>query len=172
MTSERKMKAKIKGEKSLKVFVRTATVDDVPNFLKRLRKADRKEILNNSGLLPKQSLIRGINLSKKSFSIVEQGRVLGMFGVATIRSTPNGKIGSPWMVGSDELFKRHVRRFLSEYQEWIAEISRDYYLLENYVFAENTTHIRWIKWAGFELTELIEEFGRGQVPFWHFEMRC
>lgn len=153
--------------------VRIAVLDDVDNLDTRLRSVDRTEIRKNSGLTGAQAL-RGAFASpgpKKIYSIDYAGRVLGMFGVRVTRVTPYDRIGAPWMVCSDELLEKYRRRFLKEYPIWIADLSEGYTLLENYVYAKNEGHIRWIRWAGFELVEYIEEYGIGKTPFWRFQRR-
>jgi hypothetical protein len=154
-----------------KASVRRATIADAKRLGKRLRRPDRKEILSNSGRRPLNALEKNIATSKKAFAIDDEGRILGLFGVIDAVSSVSGRVvGRPWLIGSEELFRRYRRRFLTEYPEWLSTISEGYDVLENYVLEENTAHIKWLKWAGFEFKELHQGFGSGRANFWRFEL--
>ena len=156
-----------------KAVVRKASEGDVANLVTRIRAADKTEILKNSGSSPEDALNAAFQYSgpKKIFAVEESTKVLSLFGVYLIKNTGNERVGAPWMLCSDELFRKYRRRYIREYPIWIKELSEGYTLLENYVYAANEAHLKWIKWAGFDLVELIPDFGVGRVPFWRFQMR-
>jgi len=151
--------------------VREGTVHDAKKLASNLREADRREIEYKSGLSPAIVLTAPFarRTPRKVFSIVRDAQVLGMFGVSMIGLHPqHGPVGTPWLVGTDELTERYARRFIREAPLWLEEISRGYGLLENYAYAGNRLHIRWLKKLGFELVERIEQFGIAGKPFYRF----
>lgn len=92
-----------------------------------------------------------------------------MFGVTKIASVPG--LGAPWMLASDELFDKHWRRFVREGKVWIGRLSSGYEVLENYAYAGNESHIRWLRSVGFDLVTLVP-YGAAQKPFWRFRKIC
>jgi hypothetical protein len=95
------------------------------------------------------------------------GRVVCMFGVAPVNLL--GDTGVPWLLGSDDI-ERHAVTFLRGSKRYIAEMSRDYRLLTNYVDARNTLSIRWLKWLRFDILA-AEPYGPFGLPFHRFELR-
>jgi hypothetical protein len=53
-------------------------------------------------------------------------------------------------------------------KHWIDALAQGYSRLENLVYAGNDVHVRWIQRVGFELVELLPEFGPYKQPFWRF----
>ena len=152
------------------VKVRRSREGDVKSLCKRLRSADRIELRVSKGPLIRKALERGVMNSERCFSIDDSGRVIGMFGVTPYRIEGRLRVGAPWMVGSDELFNLYTRRFLREYPIWLERLCEGYDVLENFVYSGNEKHIRWLKFAGFELVELVECYGVGREPFWRFRI--
>lgn len=152
--------------------MRGAREADLRQMCARLRPEDRRELRYFSGLSANRALDRALANSKKAYAIDDSGRILGLFGVTTVpRDSAATVYGAPWMVCSQELVTLHTARFLREYPQWLAEISKGYKVLENYALAANETHLRWITWAGFEFVELIRDYGPFHQPFWRFQMR-
>ena len=155
------------------VLNREATRSDAISLSKVLRKADREEIRACSDLSVKDELLRPFDSKKehKIRSIVsDQEELLGIYGISTQRIVPK-KVGVPWMLATDNLFQNHKYSFMRVARAWLDEISQGYDVLENYAYANNTVHIEWIKAIGFDLVELVPQWGVRRKPFWHFRMQ-
>jgi len=86
-----------------------------------------------------------------------------MFGVV-----PEGKFGTVWLLGTDEIFTHASRDFLRLSKEWLSEVSAPFESVGNLVDARNTVHIRWLEWLGFEFIGVQSEFGVEKRPFLEF----
>lgn len=148
--------------------VRQATIEDVKDIAPRLRQSDVDEIKACSGNTPLDSLTKALELPSLGMWVgVYKGRAEVIFGCS---HTPDQSIGVPWMVSTD-VVRKSPRGFLQLSKRWLAGFSRQYPVLKNFVAAKNELHVRWLKWMGFEFTQLHEEHGVGKEPFWEFEMR-
>lgn len=146
-------------------YYRPATVDDVYDLAPRLRQADKDEVKASSNLDALGALLISMECSEETNSIIApDGEVIGMFGVAP---TPDPMLGVPWMLASDRL--PEVRKeFIPQSLEWVKEINARYPILYNYVAKDNTVAKRWLRYLGFNFTQLVEKFGHGQKPFYEF----
>jgi len=144
-----------------KLRVQRATRHHAKSLAKHLRLADREEIRAFSGMSPRAQLMQS-TATHSSDGVV--------FGIRTTRKESAGLVGAPWLLGSDELVDVHRREFISRSREWLLKLSEGYFLLENYVYAKNIAHIRWLQRMGFEFVRLIPEFGVSREPFWQFQM--
>jgi hypothetical protein len=139
---------------------RPSELADVKILSSKLRKADLQEIEASTGEDPYWALLRGFT-NDECFTMLGNDSVIGMFGVS--------KSGAIWMMCSDELSRFSVR-FLRESLDVLNLLQETYPTLWNFVDARNELHIRWLKWLGFEFTELVEH-GVKKLPFWKFK-RC
>lgn len=136
---------------------------DVEYLHTRLRKADKQEILANSGQLPYHALLRGFFQSEVCFTIVDTKDVpVGMFGV--------GKEGAIWLLASDDIYRIRFS-FLRESRKVINFLNKKYPKLWNYVDCRNDLHIRWLKWCGFTFLQKVP-YGVLQKPFYEFIKIC
>jgi hypothetical protein len=119
-----------------------------------LRDADLVE-LNAHGIDPLSSLTGGHEHSKPCYTIVHEGKPIGMFGVRPMPETPN--VGLVWLLGSDEIADIRIQ-FLRESRMWLKTIGEDYDLLCNCVHEANTLHHRWLKFLGFRFLNHISPF--------------
>jgi hypothetical protein len=106
-------------------------------------------------------------MSDPCYAVVDgRDEPLALFGVAPdLRSR---EIGLVWMLGSDEL-SRYPLYVLRNSRAWIDRLHERYPVLWNCVDTRNTTHIRWLRWCGFKLVRLIEQYGVERRPFYEFE---
>lgn len=145
-------------------FYRTALREDIPELARTMREQDRVEIWHSHGLAPLEALEFSFDLAVENNSIIsDEGKVIGMFGVGEV--APN--IGIPWLLGSDELPKI-AREFIPESRKWIERVHERHDLLYNYVYAENSVSIRWLKWLGFSFIRRIDDWGANPAPFYEF----
>jgi hypothetical protein len=143
---------------------RKSVFSDVEYLADNLRDADEKELKASSGLEPLEALSLSFQISHECNTIVtDEGTVVGIFGLARINDT----MGCPWLMGTD-LIKDIRSEFLRGSKDWIIEKNKEYQVLTNFVHAENTTAIRWLKYLGFSFPRLVEEYGVGKEPFYEF----
>jgi hypothetical protein len=146
-------------------YYRPSILDDVYDLAPRLRQADKDEVKASSNLDPLQALLISMQCSEETNSMIaSDGEVVGMFGVAP---TPDPMLGIPWMLASDRL-PELTREFIPQSLEWVIETNNKYPILYNYVAKDNKKAIRWLKYLGFNFTQLVEKFGHGQKPFYEF----
>lgn len=138
------------------------TLADIQILADNLREADLLEI-THLGYTPYEGLSMSFQLSEVCYTCYLGEELLCVFGVC-----PQDGFATPWMMGTPAMSK--VKR---ETLTWAAavmtQLSKKYPLLLNYVWAGNTTHIRWIKWLGFEFTG--EQFQRNGETFLQFKSR-
>lgn len=146
-------------------YYRPATLDDAYDLAPKLRKVDVQEVKDSSGVDPLQALLISVTASSEAYSIIAaDGEVIGMFGVSP---TADPEMGVPWLLCSDRL--PEVRKeFIPQSAEWVIEVNKKFPVLFNYVAKDNKVAIRWLRHLGFTFTQLIENFGVGQKPFYEF----
>lgn len=149
------------------ISIRKSSVEDAIELAPRLRIEDRREIelrfaVSPESMLPLMIMSRS---NRKAFTIRWGAEAHGIFGVDEIS---NG-LGCPWFLSSRSLIENHKKRFVSESRHWLLELESGYATFENFILAENLTHIRWIQSLGFKLIEHHEDYGAAKVPFWKFQ---
>lgn len=143
---------------------RPAIIMDCDDLAPRMREQDAKEVWHSHGLTPLEALVFSFQRAEESYSIIsDDGQVIGMFGVGRVTSN----IGVPWLLASDELPKV-AKEFIPQSKEWIDRVHERYDLLFNFVYAKNTTSIRWLKWLGFSFIRRVDDFGVHPAPFIEF----
>jgi hypothetical protein len=121
-----------------------------------------------SALLPRELLRQSLTASRAAWTVLCGGEVAAMFGVA-YRSLVSD-VGVPWLLSSalvDRIwlsFARHSRTF-AHYMLSLFPV------LENYVDAEYSRCIAWLRWCGFTLDGAPVAMGRMGAPFYRFWMR-
>lgn len=96
------------------------------------------------------------------------GEVAAIMGVAPL-SVMSG-IGSPWMMGTP-LLDRHSRVLVRMTPSYIARMLRAFPHLVNFVHADNTTSVRWLRRLGFTM-HAPEPYGQAGELFHKFEMKA
>lgn len=145
-------------------YYRPATFQDCRELAPSLREQDAKEVMASDGLTPLRALQHSYNSSApECFSIIhEDGDIVGMFGLSN-----SGHFASPWLLGSHKL-PETKKVMLPVSAKWVEEKNDQYPLLLNYVHAENTVSMRWLKALGFKFIKLDKEYGVGKQPFYQF----
>lgn len=142
-------------------YYRPASFEDIDILHHAIREQDRTEIWHSHGMTPYEGLRFSLERAVEAHSIIsDEGNVIGMFGVG--EHSP--RIGIPWLLASDELPKV-AKQFIPESKKWIESLPYD--LLFNYVYANNTTSIRWLKWLSFKFIRKVE-FGVNPTTFIEF----
>lgn len=119
--------------------------EDVEGLAPRLRESDLVEIYLASGLNAKEGLSLSVNNSSACFSLSFENQVAALFGVAK-SSAPD--IGIIWLLGSDDL-TRCKKVLVADGRRWVAEFSRHYAALKNYISAANLSTLEWLEAIGF-----------------------
>lgn len=132
------------------IRVRRASADDARALAPRLREADRVEVLA-AGVQPLDALLGGLERATWAYSIVVDGEVAAILGVAPMGALL-GDSGIPWLLGSD-LALRHWRRLCKSGPFWIERMHESYAHLVNMVHARNVLAIKWLRYAGFVVHE-------------------
>lgn len=157
------------------------------DIIPRLRQADIDEIWAMEGMEPKLAVAYSIACADPGWAAELDGRTEAVFGIgpaqavassdardtsASMRVGPvgetldGGRIGRPWLVGSDEI-EKHPITFYRMSRGIIGEMKTRYAMLENWVDARNKLSIRWLEWGGFHI-EPAENTGYENIPFHRF----
>jgi len=151
----------------MRVLIVKASHEHIGLIADSVRDSDREEL----HAIACVSSLDGLRLSLESSSVAWTGSINGspvcMFGVSPEGVLPG--VGVPWLIGTDDLTS-HSMAFLRRCRPYLAEMFKEYVVLENYVDARNLTAIQWLKWLGFRLDE-PRPAGPFGLPFHRFEMR-
>lgn len=133
-----------------------------------LRRQDVEELqaLGHDDL--EQPIRDGVKISSWSYTILIEGRVAAIFGVAPLGSLLDSR-GVPWALGTDLMWpnRRALARMARGY---IAAMLREFPHLLNIVHAKNTAATAWLARCGFVL-QPPQPIGPHGELFHVFEMR-
>lgn len=132
------------------IFVRRAHARDAACIAEGLREADRAE-LRAAGYrdeIHRLAIERSIAVSVHAWTAEVNGRPGVVFGVRAEGDTLFSQVGIPWALGTDAVTANR-RALVVLPPGYIREMLRAFPTLTNYVHAENTQAIRWLKRAGF-----------------------
>lgn len=142
--------------------VRLATLEDVHSLAPRLREADLREIEANGRETALESLLAGFNSPDPTYVAVDENDVPHIiFGT---HPSPEEFLGIVWMMATDSI-KDHWVQVLRETKPWVNKLRGRYKLLANAVHKDNTLHIKWLRWAGFNF---LQEFTVNGHTFYEF----
>ena len=145
----------------MEMTVRAATEADALSLADRLRAADLKEIEAQGGTA-RESLLRGVRSPDPTYVAVDSEDTPHIiFGTAPSH-TP--VLGFVWMMATPAIRRCWVR-LLRETPQWIDLMAEPYEALANAVHADNSVHIRWLKWAGFVFLRKINLSGEDFYEF-------
>lgn len=152
-----------------KYEIHQASGEHVGHVAHNMRKEDQDEIYFSSGMSPFQALERGLRDSDQSYTVIFEDEPVMMFGVA--RSSMLEDRGTVWMLSTDRFDElRHHLTDMELIQAMITHLARDYSVLENWVHADNTPSLRWLRFLGFTIEEATP-MGLFGKPFHHFWLR-
>ena len=144
-----------------------ATMEHAEDMLPRVRQADIEEFYATAKWSPEMTLRFAIKHSTHRWAGIVDGQVVAIFG-ASLASILTGT-GIPWLISSNEV-ERYQMTFLRHSRPLLAEMLKEYRLLENYADARNVKACCWLRWMGFKFDE-ARPFGALGLPFHRFEMR-
>jgi Type II secretory pathway, pullulanase PulA and related glycosidases len=150
---------------AVKIEIVPARALHIRTIAKRMRQADRDEVLASSGKTPLEALRYSMRKSAFSWAVLVNGRPEVMFGVCNMSVLTD--TGIPWLLGTDAI-DRHYVAFLRQSAGCLAQLSARYPILRNFVDDRNVVSIRWLRWLGFTISEPVHLNGH---DFRMFELR-
>lgn len=111
------------------------------------------------------ALLVGLNSSVEVFTGTVDGEPVCMFGY----SLPCliGDEAEPWLLGTDEM-ARHATAFLRRNRPFIADLRKRFRRLSGWVYEQNHSSVRWLRWLGFTVRPEVRIIGG--IPFRPFEL--
>jgi len=133
-----------------------------------LRTADMQELYRSTGNpSAKENLLNSLRASYTAKTAFVDNEPVAMFGVAlTDVFTLEGCI---WLLATEKAADYWLS-FGKISREFIDKAKDSHSRLFNYVDAENTISINWLKWLGFNIHE-PQPYGFSRTPFHYFEWR-
>jgi hypothetical protein len=142
--------------------IRRATEADAISLAPRLREADLEELQASGDHDPEESLLLGVREGDCYVCAdIESGLPHVIFGTMETEVPFKGLI---WMMASPAL-KTYWIQLLRDTRPVIDNLRGHYKILTNAVYAKNTVHIRWLRWAGFTF---LREFKVEGNSFYEF----
>ncbi len=143
--------------------LRKANIKDFKYVSDNMRVMDRIEAYYQTGLTPEDALSYTYLGSETNMAIADDNdQPIGLCGVQ--------RDGCIWMVATDKLFenKKYKLQLVRQGRKWVDNLLESYKILYNYVYAENTSAIKWLKTLGFTFINLHESYGQQKKPFYEF----
>jgi hypothetical protein len=140
-----------------------ATMEHVRSI--NLRPGDLREI-KVLGLTMPEAFAISTRRDVWSHTYLIDGEIAAMVGLAA--NSILGGWGSPWLVTGTPV-DRHARLFLKETRAGVERMKAVFPRLSNYVHADYTQTVRWLRWLGFSIGA-PEPRGPLGAPFCLFSM--
>jgi ribosomal protein S18 acetylase RimI-like enzyme len=151
------------------IVLRAPRAGDAEELAANLRAQDRAELVACGESDAVAAIKDGIEASVLCWTIDVGGRVAAVLGLTPLEGLL-GDIGVPWMLGTD-LVRRHRGALVRLAPAYIARMLAAYPHLLNFVHAENSVAIRWLRSMGFELQPAIP-YGPLGAPFHRFDLKA
>lgn len=147
---------------------REPIASDIDVLVAKLRAADLAE-LHAAGQSDAREVIEdSLRLSTQSWAALVDGELALLMGVAPLGGLLFADAGVPWLLGTDLVLSHH-RALMRRCPVYIARMLRAYPRLVNFVHAENTAAVRWLRHTGFRL-DAPAPHGPKLALFRRFEM--
>ena len=143
--------------------IRKSNLSDLTYVCNHLRILDKIEAWYQTGQQPEEAVKLTYLAADRNLAIAgDNDQPMGLCGVL--------KDGIIWMVATDELMSKRSYRIqlIREGRKWVDNLLKTYEVLYNYVYAENTSAIKWLKALGFTFIKLHPEYGHLKKPFYEF----
>ena len=145
--------------------IEPAAPEHVAPIAEYMREADRKEVWASHKHTPKEALEASLAASTLAWTCIVDGTPAFMWGVAR-RGSLLSTTGAPWLLGTSAMW-RVQREFLRQCPAYVAAMQAAFPRLENFVHAENSLSLRWLRWLGFAI-ETGEPWLFGGEQFYKF----
>lgn len=146
-----------------RLTIREATVDDAVYLAPRLRKVDLMEAERAGISDVTESLAEAVTGGGMTLTVEDPDGVPQAIGGLN-RDFDNPHVATIWFVTTDDFVRKHRSEFLRRIRPILADITSPYEYVWNTVDATNSVHIRWLQWAGFNLSEPTSRYP-GDHPF-------
>ena len=144
-------------------YLRKSKLEDFKFVVENMREMDRLESYYQTDMTPEDALSVTFLGSQINMTIAsDDDQPIGLCGVF--------KDGCIWCIATDELFdnKKYRIQLIRQGRKWVDKLLESYKILYNYVYAENTSAIKWLKALGFTFVNLHESYGQQKKPFYEF----
>lgn len=144
-------------------YLRKASLKDFKYVVSNMRVMDKIEAKYQTGLEPELALSYTFLGSQVNMAIADDNdQPIGLCGVI--------QDGCIWCVATDGLYsnKKYRIQLIRQGRVWVDNLLESYKILYNYVYAENTSAIKWLKALGFTFVNYHKEYGKEQKPFYEF----
>ena len=144
-------------------YLRKSKLEDFKFVVENMREMDRLETYYQTDMTPEDALSVTFLGSQINMTIAsDKDEPIGLCGVF--------KDGCIWCIATDELFnnKKYRIQLIRQGREWVDKLLESYKILYNYVYAENTSAIKWLKALGITFVNLHESYGQQKKPFYEF----
>ena len=144
-------------------YLRKATLKDFKYVVDNMRVMDKIEAHYQTGMNPEDALSFTYMGSEINMAIAnDNDEPIGLCGVQND--------GCIWCVATDDLYdnKKYRIQLIRQGRDWVDNLLGSYKILYNYVYAENSSAIKWLKALGFTFVNYHKEFGKEQKPFYEF----
>lgn len=150
----------------MKVTIKRLEEEDLMVMAREMRDIDRLEAeAMSGGLDPAEALMRAGSISTRGRAGYADDQLIAVWGIAA--PTLLSSKGSPWLIASDAVYDKDVRRaFLRHSKREFSTLIDGYRHLSNFVHQDNCLSIRWLKWLGFDFNGFQTMIG-GE-PFVYF----
>ena len=145
---------------------RTPHACDILRLAVNLRQADRDELAACDHFDAFAAVEHSVRHSTLCWAVCAPGELLAVFGVCPLAGHPG--VGTPWLLAT-EAAAHHVRPLIELPGPYIARMLDAFPRLVNFVHADNTRSIRWLRRLGFSVDQSAP-FGPNGAPFHRFEM--
>lgn len=145
------------------MYLRKSKLEDFKYVVENMRQIDRLESNYQTDMTPEDALSFTFLESELKMTIAsDDDKSIGLCGVF--------KDGCIWCISTDEMFsnKKYRIQLIRQGRVWVDNLLESYKILYNYVYAENTSAIKWLKALGFTFVKLHENYGQQKKPFYEF----
>ncbi len=153
----------------MQVVDRNPTVEDILHVATHMRAADIAECMALGERDLVDVLTDGVRRSVWSRAVLIDGEPVCILGVAPHGALLTATTGVPWMLGTD-LIPQNRRALIRNAPLYIDDMLRTFSHLLNFVHADNTLAVRWLRRVGFTMHD-AQPVGVNGALFHRFEMR-
>lgn len=148
------------------ISVRETVKKDISVVACKLRESDVKEVARATGQTPVQALTTGFEIEGHCWTMLVDDEPEAIFGLAEYGKGKH----RPWFLTSDEPVK-HKQEFMRVSIDMVKQFKKLSSFMENYVDAENTVAVEWLKKIGFHVEDKPVIIGVVGSLFYRFSWR-
>ncbi|CAB3624700.1 hypothetical protein [Achromobacter pestifer] len=156
------------------LIIRAAAPADAFELAADLRPQDAEEIRAMHGTHADlaEAIRHSIALSTHAWTAHVEGRIAMVGGVSNLGTLLGDNIGSPWLLGSSQMFRR-PGALTRTGRRYVAFMHTIYPELRNFIDHRNAVSIAWLQRLGFTVqTDQSVLCGPDRVPFYPFQKKA